>query len=279
MPRTPTDRTPRSTHRLALVLLLIAVALTLVVSIASAGAAASIEGVWSFEHGQIDVKALPNGTFEGIVAEETRFGECPHQVEQAIWTDITPQADGSYWGYHHWFFQNDGCKPNPEPGRTAWRVLEASDGSKYLLVCLSNPGPSEPQPTIAANGTDTGASYGCIKSNLTAPLPGSGVKGEIERLSFPSAKKCLSMRRFQIHLADPKYDPFKTVRVTIKGHKIATSRHGKYVVATINLTGFKQGKFTIKITATTVLGHHLSGSRTYHTCAKKAKKSKPGKLH
>jgi hypothetical protein len=298
MPSSSTNTRLPSRRLLAALLLVAATAMTLLVSSASAGSTASIEGIWSFEHGQIGIKALSNGTFEGTVVEETTFGECPHPVGQPIWTDITAQADGSYWGLHQWYFEHESCKANPELGRTAWRVMEEPNGSKYLLVCLSNPGPTEPQPTIAANGTHANASYGCFRSDLTAALPTtgsppgsnsagsnsgstpkSGVLAEVERLSLPSAKKCLSVRLFQIHLAEPKYDPFKTVLVTIKGHKIATSRHGNYVVATISLKGLKKGTFTVKIAATTVLGHHLSGSRTYHTCAKKAKSSKPGKLH
>lgn len=65
----------------------------------------------------------------------------------------------------------------------------------------------------------------------------------------------------------------KTVSVTIRGHKIATVRKGKYVVATIDLKGLPKGAFTVKIRATTVLGHHLSANRTYHTCLKKIKQS------
>jgi hypothetical protein len=61
--------------------------------------------------------------------------------------------------------------------------------------------------------------------------------------------------------------------VTLKGHKIATSRKGSYVIAKVNLRGRPHGAFTIKIRATTVLGHHLSANRTYHTCRKKIKKS------
>jgi len=280
----------------------IAAALLLVIGVASAGAASSIEGVWSFNGGQIAVQGLSNGTFAGTVVDETKFAECVHPVGQQIWTGMSLQPDGSYWGYHQWYFEKT-CAENPDRGRAAWRVLEDTDGSKYLLVCLSTPGASSPQPTIAVNGSSENTNYGCIKSALTAPLPiapksgsssssssssgansgspstpVSGVQGEIERLSLPSAKKCLSVRLFKIHLLEPRYDPFKTVRVTLKGRKIATKRHGDYVVATIDLKGFKHGTFTVTVDATTVLGHHLSGRRTYHTCAKKAKRSKPRKL-
>ncbi len=263
-------------------------AAALLFGVCPAWASSSIEGVWAFESGQIAIETQ-NGALVGTVVDETKFKECVHPVKQHIWTELSLQPDGSYWGLHQWYFE--GCAENPERGRAAFRALEAPDGSKYLLVCLSYPGPSEPQPTIAPNGTSEHASYGCIKSTLTAALPttstttttttttGTTTKGEVESLSLPSAKKCLSARLFQIHLTEPKYDPFTTVTVTVKGRKIKTVRHGSYVAATISLKGFKQGKFTVTIHATTVLGHHLSGSRTYHTCAKKATKHKPGKLH
>ncbi len=82
-------------------------------------------------------------------------------------------------------------------------------------------------------------------------------------------------------LQDPlgrtKYDPFKTVSVTLKGRKIATVHKGKYVIATIDLKGMPKGAFTVKIKATTVLKHHLSASRTYHTCIAKIRPKKKSK--
>ena len=300
MPNSHTDSTSRPARRIRAsrsLLLAVATATALLFGVSSAWATSSIENVWEFESGQIAI-GPQNGALEGVVVKETKFKECVHEVNQHIWTDLTPQPDGSYWGLHFWYFE--GCKENPERGHAAFRVLEASDGSKYLLVCLSYPGPSEPQPTIAPDGTSENATYGCIKSTLTAALPttantntgsgsgsgtntgtntGSGKSGEVEKLSLPSAKQCVSARLFQIHLAEPKYDPFTTVLVTVKGHKIKTVRHGSYVAATINLKGLKRGSFTVTIHATTTLGHHLSGIRTYHTCAKAANKHKPGKLH
>jgi hypothetical protein len=134
---------------------------------------------------------------------------------------------------------------------------------------------------IAANGSDSGVTYGCSNSALTAALPGapgsgksgSGAAGSKERLTLPSAKKCLSVRLFKIHLADPKYDPLKTVTVILKGRRIPTSRQGKFIVAIINLKKLPKGAFTIKIHATTILGHKLTITRKYHTCMKKIKKS------
>jgi hypothetical protein len=278
--RTGTDRlsVARSGCSRLLLLVIAAITLTIGVGIADAApgiadAASDIEGVWSFNGGQIAVQSLPNGTFAGTVVAETKFAECTHPVGEQIWTGMSLQPDGSYRGFHQWYFEKSSCAVNPVPGPTAWRVLEAVGGRHYLRVCLSSPGTT--QPTIAANGSSSGASFGCINSALTAPLPpASGKAGSKERLALPSAKKCLSLRLFKIHLPDPRYDPFKKVSVAIKRHKVPVARKGKYIVATINLRGLPRGAFTVKIHATTVLGHTLSATRTYHTCVR-APKPKP----
>jgi hypothetical protein len=294
-PRRPAPRRfARLGRRPRALSLVIAAALLLGVGVASAGATSSIEGVWSFGGGQIAVQPEGNGKLEGIVVSPTTFATCVHPDGQQIWKELTLQSNGSYLGFHQWYKSSASgeCVLDPTLGPTAWRVIEESKGSHYLGVCLSNPGTSP--PAIAASGTCTGATYGSVSSALISELPttgtgssngggssggsggsgGSGTGGPKESLSLPSSKQCLSVRLFKIHLQDPKYDPFKTVSVTIKGykHKIATARKGKYVVATINLKGLPKGAFTVKIKATTVLGHSLSASRTYHTCKKKSKK-------
>jgi hypothetical protein len=271
------------------------------VGVASASAASSIEAVWSFSGGKIAIQPEGNGKLEGIVVEPTKFAECTHPVPQQIWKEMTLQPDGSYFGFHQWYNKSSEsggeCTLDPTLGPAAWRVIEEANGSHYLGVCLSHPGTT--QPTIAANGSCTGATYGGVHSLLVSELPttgtGSGTNGGSgssggsggsgssggsstgapkESLSLPNSKQCLSVRLFKIHLQDPKYDPFKTVSVTIKGykHKIATARKGNYIVATINLKGLPKGAFTVQIKATTVLGHSLSANRTYHTCKKKSKK-------
>src|SRR5438445_1864086 len=72
-------RPPRS------LLLAIATAMLLAVGVAPAGAASSIEGIWSFNGGQIGVQRLANGTYAGTVVVETKFAECVHPVGQEIW--------------------------------------------------------------------------------------------------------------------------------------------------------------------------------------------------
>ncbi len=77
-----------------------------------------------------------------------------------------------------------------------------------------------------------------------------------------------------IHVQDPRYDAFKTISITIKGKKLKTTRHGNTITATISLKGLPKGAFTVVIRATTYLGQHLSGSRTFHTCATKGTRHK-----
>jgi hypothetical protein len=238
-------------------------------SSAGAEATSSIEGIWSFNGGEVAIQPAPGepGTLEGVVVSPTTFAECAHNDGEKMWTKMKLQADGSYWGYHQWFYEKASCAMNPTLGETAWRVLEEANGDRYLEVCFSSPeDPS--QPTIAANGTATGDTYGCVKSNtkFVAALPttgggtsgtsggksgSSGVESFKSTVSLPSAQQCLSHRSFKVHFTNPKYDPIKTVVITL----------GKR-----------------KIVVTTVLGHHLVGSRTYHTCARKAKRHRPGAL-
>jgi hypothetical protein len=175
------NRPPRSGRPAPplLALLLVVTVALLLGGVASAGASSSIEGVWAFEDGQIAVAPAANGTFVGTVVEETKFAECPHPVGQEIWTEMRLQPDGSYWGLHQWYFERT-CEINKQLGPTAWRVKEQPDGSKYLRVCFSKPGTT--QPSIPADGPEANVTYECINSALTAPLPSSGVAGERQRV-------------------------------------------------------------------------------------------------
>jgi hypothetical protein len=253
--------------------------------VADASSSSAIEGVWSFKGGEVAVQPLAGGTYAGTVVAPTQFAQCSHPIGEQMWTTIAPQADGSYFGLHQWYFEDASCTPNPTLGPTAWRVLATADGSRFLRVCFSSPGSS--QPTIAPDGSSAHVTRECVDSALIAPLPPSvaptsraGALSFARAVSLPSNRKCTSQRVFQIHLRDPKNDPFKKVVVTLGKHRVTVVRHGRLFASTINLKGLPRGSFTVKIRATTVLGHHLSGSRTYHTCVKRRRKaSKPKRLH
>jgi hypothetical protein len=226
-----------------------------------------IEGVWSFNGGEVSIEAGPGGTFIGRVVAKTTFAECSHPVGQEMWTGIRQQPDGSFWGLHQWYYQESNCEINQHLGLTAWRVSQAQGGARRLEVCFSQPGGS--QPTISASGVAGGNPYECVYSTLLAPTPVSGQEAFREAVTLPGTHRCYSRRSFQIHLRDPKHDPLKEVLVRLAGHDVRVVRHGGVFAATVNLRGLPKGAFTVRIRVTTVLGRHLSGHRTYHTCARK----------
>lgn len=254
-------------------------ALIAVLALLSAGASAastpSIEGVWAFIGGEIAIQPEGGGKYDGIVESPTTFASCVHPVGQEIWSEITPQSDGSFWGLHQWYKDEGGnCSIIPTRGKAAYRVLETKTGSRYLLVCLSDPG-STSQPTIPAGSTKgVGATAGCTESLMTAPLASSAVGSFKSVVSLPSNKQCLSVRKFNIHIRNAKLDPFKTVSVTLNKRRVKAVLKGSVYVATVNLKGLPKGAFTVKIKATTFRGNHVAGSRTYHTCIPGKKKSK-----
>jgi hypothetical protein len=266
----PTAPRPGIGRRLLLLTGLVAILLA--VGVAPAGADSPIEGVWSFNGGKVAIQAQGNGVFDGTVVAPTKFTECFHAVGEQMWSQIRLQPDGSYWGLHQWYFDSKDCIPNPRLGPTAWRVLTTTSGSRFLRVCFSDP--SGPQPTIAPSGTKANVTYGCVDSALIAPLPAvPNTRGLADIVSLPSNKGCFGRKALRIHLRQPKNDPLKKVVVTIngrkaKGRRITVKRHKGVIVTTIIIRHLPQGTFTVKVRATTVLGNHLVGKRTYHSCRK-----------
>lgn len=257
--------------------LVIAVVALAIADVAPAGAASEIEGVWSFNGGEVAIKPVGVSKYEGIVVAPTRFTECIHQAGEHMWTEITPRPDGSFWGKHQWLYEKT-CQPNAQLGPTAWRVLHTATGARYLEVCFSEPGTA--QPTIAANGTSANVSYKCLQSSPTATLPviitSSTSTGEqigfARTVVLPNAKTCLRRGVLKIKINDPKHDPIKEVVVRIKKRKIADVRGVKRLERDIVLKHLPSGSYTLKIVATTVLGQKLTGSRIYHSCRRRSKR-------
>jgi hypothetical protein len=269
---TDTTWVRRAASRSVALLCLLGILLT--GGVATAAGASTIEGVWSFNGGEIAIQPETAGKYEGIVVSPTTFASCVHPVGQQIWKGISLQSDGSYWGLHQWY-KTEACVENPILGPTAYRVVEQSNGSRYLRVCLSSPGTN--QPTIPPGSTGLGATYGCGNSALTAPLASSKVGSFKEVVSLPNSKKCFSARKFAIHIRNAKYDPFKTLSVKLAGKRLHATLHGSEYVATVSLRGLPRGAFSVTISAVTFRGNHVSGKRTFHTCVPKKRTSKKGK--
>ncbi|HEY0390974.1 MAG TPA: hypothetical protein VGC63_04625 [Solirubrobacterales bacterium] len=208
----------------------------------------------------------------GIVVAPTKFTQCTHPTAERMWTEMHRQSDGSYWGLHQWFFATGECVANPVPGPTAWRVISAPSGERFLRACFSEPG-SASQPTIAPDGDAAGATFGCVDSALVASLPAVSSAQFGRYVVLPSNRKCISRSRLRIRVHGPGNDPLEKIVVGLrsgKAHRRAKLRwHGKTVTAIFNLDRLPLGPFTVKVRLTTVLGEHLSGKRTYVRCTAK----------
>lgn len=239
-------------------------------AIPSAQAAPAIEGIWSFNGGRIAVQGTDEGTFTGTVVAPTTFSLCSHPVGEEIWTKMTQQPDGSYWGLHQWFFESSECVRNPALGQSAWRVFQNA-GGRYLRACFSEPG-SGLQPTIAADGSVTNATFECVDSGLVAAVPDSGSAALARGVKLPDASSCLAQRVLRVRISNPLNDPIAKIVVTYRSGGVtrrATVKRGEHgAVATVPLGKVATKTVTVDVNLTTVLGHHWHGSRRYHRCTK-----------
>lgn len=251
------------------ILSLAAATLLLLVAVSSAQADAPIEGVWSFNGGKVAVEANADGSLRGVIVAPTKFSQCFHPVGEEVWSEIRPQSDGSYWGLHQWYYETAECLPNPNRGLTAFRVVTASDGSKSLEVCFSEPGSSS-QPKIPPSGSPSGATYGCSNSARISPLPSVEPADAPKYILLPGNGLCLTRSKLKVRLRNPSGDPIVQAKVRLRSGKIR--RRAKLIqktngiVAILNLRRLTKPKFTVSVDVTTALGHHLKRKRAYRLC-------------
>jgi hypothetical protein len=243
----------------------------LIAGAASAQASSPIEGVWSFNGGKVAIQPQPDGSFTGTVVSPTKFAQCTHSDGEQMWTQMRQQPDGSFWGFHQWFFATEACVPNPQLGLSAWRVMQTSSGSTFLRACFSEPGTNS-QPTISASGATADATFGCDDSALVSPVPVVSTAQFSQYAKLPTNKACYGRGTFRVHLSDPTNDPIKKAVVKLQSgslHRSATvTRKGETMTATVSLNGLPKSTFTVSVRLTTVLGDQLSGKRTYRSCSK-----------
>ena len=233
---------------------------------AAAQSADPIEAVWSFSGGQVAVDPRPDGSWVGTVVRPTRLAECVHPNGEQMWTEIRKQPDGQYFGRHQYFNTAD-CS-YIERGRTAYRVMQTSDGRTFLRVCFATP-ESGAQPSIAPDGADTNANDGCRDSEFVAPLPRTPPKlATIVSGLPPQTRGCASRRRFPIRLKEPPGDALVSARITRNGKRIPVVKRAGRFRSVIDLCGLPRGRYTFRIVAKTVRGRTISGSRRYRTCGK-----------
>jgi hypothetical protein len=94
------------------------------------------------------------------------------------------------------------------------------------------------------------------------PTPTASVRAE-DVVALPSAKSCVSRRKFAIRVRAANGVVVKTTTVYVNGRKAGTGRGSR---AVISLRGLPRGKVKVKVVAVLSDGRRLTLSRTYRTC-------------
>jgi uncharacterized protein (DUF2147 family) len=87
----------------------------------------------------------------------------------------------------------------------------------------------------------------------------------VAAFSLPSAKQCVSHRKFTIHVRTLPGITWVSAVIKINRKRVKTVGRA-HIQALINLVGLPKGTFVLSITARASDGQSVSGTRTYHTC-------------
>jgi hypothetical protein len=140
----------------------------------------------------------------------------------------------------------------------------------------ASPSPTATAAPTAPPATGSGQPTATPAPVTQPPVPPAGAEatGEIlgsQLFSLPAARKCVSRRKFTIHIRRPAGTYFKSIAVTVNRRtKIRLKGlKAKKVKTTVSLKGLPAGKVTVKITARTANGRKAVSKRKYKTCAAK----------
>ncbi len=124
--------------------------------------------------------------------------------------------------------------------------------------------------TLVAEGTISGGGITKRKPGIT------------DVFGLPSTRKCVSKRRFRIHIRRPNGIQVQTALVFVNNKRVRVFKSVFFRqlrhTASVNLRGLPLGTFKVKIVVLTTSGNTLKGTRTYHTCTKRRKSKRPPKL-
>jgi hypothetical protein len=95
--------------------------------------------------------------------------------------------------------------------------------------------------------------------------------------SLPSAKRCVSRRKFTIRIRRVPHVKFVSAVVKVNGTRVKTIKR-KRITAPVNLIGLPKGRFKVTISARTSTGETIKGARAYHTCAPRKHASSHSKV-
>jgi hypothetical protein len=159
----------------------------------------------------------------------------------------------------------------------------ASPGNHSLYLSIFDQGDSVFDSAVFLDRlTVTKTAAGACKPGAVGATP-AGAPKATDVVGLPSNKKCVSRRKFRIHVRQPGGIKIQTALVFLNGKriKVFNSRYFRKLrkTATVNLRGLPKGTFVVKLVVLTTQGKTLKGKRKYRTCRKKKLKPKrPPKL-
>lgn len=155
---------------------------------------------------------------------------------------------------------------DPLNGTTDWDGQPRTAGARTDIgVDEHVPPATEPGPVApAAPAAGAPAPAPAVK-----PPAGSirGVKAA-DLVTLPSAKACVSRRRFRIRLRARKGVTIRSATVRVNGSRVKVVK-GRALTAPVDLRGLPKRRFTVKVTIVTGAGRGLTLSRRYRACAPK----------
>jgi hypothetical protein len=240
------------------------------------------------------VAALAATNFTGVV-DELRFANtadpnllpppvpvnltAPSIPAAALEGDALTCAPGD-WRYHPAFtFQwlRDG---QPIGGATTAGYTATGDDVGHALTCRVKGSNAGGDASADSNGVTPAAKPVTTPPPTTpaattppATTPPPIVNVAPQAVGLPSAARCVSGRRFKIHLRKVRGERIVSARVFVKGKRVKTVK-GKQITAAIDLRGLPKGKFVVRVVVTTVTGKRYAGKRTYRTCSARKKAGK-----
>ncbi len=121
---------------------------------------------------------------------------------------------------------------------------------------------------IPAETVTTAAARLPCRGNEAAAPPQEALPGTGGAIVAPSAKTCVSRRDFRIHVLQIHGLVYRRVTVAVNGVPVSVVR-GRRTSARVDLRGLPKGRYAVQITVVTTDDKRISGTRAYHTCARK----------
>jgi hypothetical protein len=220
----------------------------LVVSLAatasSAHAAASIEGRWSYNGGQVVVASTGFEEYQGTVVRRIKSTPCSHKTGEVIWA-INDSGEADLYRGGQTFRTPPGCAIAPLRGFARWTVSANS-----AELCFVAPDDDGSPPTC---------------ETITRLAPARSPATLANTAILPSNRRCRSRRTLRIQLRQPRGDAIVAAQVSVNRKLVATVPRRR-ISLPINLRGLPKGRYTVQIALQTATKQTIRGSRRYRSC-------------